>query len=87
MRTLVFILGGLGLWAMMHVVVRFSGISMKAAFLAFAILWCAFTCVNLWVGVARAGYSTREELPIFLLIFLLPVGIAWVVKWRFPGPR
>jgi hypothetical protein len=39
--------------------------------------------VNLWIGVTRAGYSFREELPIFLVIFLLPVVVAGMVKWRF----
>ncbi len=38
---------------------------------------------NMWVGVARAGYSFQEELPIFLLIFLLPVAVALAVKWKF----
>jgi hypothetical protein len=35
------------------------------------------------IGVARAGYSFMQELPIFLLIFLLPATVAVLVKWRF----
>ena len=34
------------------------------------------------VGVAQAGYSFWERLPIFLLIFLLPVDVAVFVKWK-----
>jgi hypothetical protein len=37
----------------------------------------------MWVGVAKAGYSTAEELPIFLLIFSLPAAVAILLKWKF----
>jgi hypothetical protein len=36
----------------------------------------------MWVGVARAGYSVSEELPIFLLIFGLPGAVAIFLKWK-----
>jgi hypothetical protein len=32
--------------------------------------------IVLWIGVARAGYSFAEELPIFLLVFGIPVAAA-----------
>jgi hypothetical protein len=35
------------------------------------------------IGVSQAGYSFLEELPIFLLIFLLPTVVAILVKWKF----
>jgi hypothetical protein len=38
--------------------------------------------LNLWVGVMRAGYTLREELPIFLLIFTLPAVLALIVRWK-----
>jgi hypothetical protein len=37
----------------------------------------------MWLGVSQAGYSFQEELPILLLIFLLPVAVAVVVNWKF----
>ena len=37
----------------------------------------------MWIGVAKAGYSINEELPIFLLIFGLPAAAAVVLKWKF----
>jgi hypothetical protein len=37
----------------------------------------------MWMGVSKAGYSFGEELPIFLLIFLLPSLVALAVKWKF----
>jgi hypothetical protein len=36
----------------------------------------------MWVGVAKAGYSVVEELPIFALIFGVPAVVAIVLKWK-----
>jgi len=55
---------------------------MTAATLAFVILWFLAAAMNMWLGVSRAGYSLREELPIFLLIFGLPAAIAVLVNWK-----
>jgi len=38
---------------------------------------------NLWVGVNKAGYSVGEELPIMLLLFLLPAALAVLIRWKF----
>jgi hypothetical protein len=46
-------------------------------------MWFGAAAVNMWVGVTRAGYSFREELPIFLLIFLVPRLVAVTVKLKF----
>jgi hypothetical protein len=32
--------------------------------------------LNLWRGVATAGYSLEDELPVFVLIFALPTAVA-----------
>jgi hypothetical protein len=53
-----------------------------AATIAYVGLWLSIAGANMWVGVARAGYSVAEELPIFLLIFGLPVAVAIVAKWK-----
>ncbi len=45
-------------------------------------LWLFVAAGNMWVGVAKAGYSAAEELPIFLLIFGVPAVAAIVVKWK-----
>jgi hypothetical protein len=45
-------------------------------------LWLSIAGANMWIGVARAGYSAAEELPIFLLIFGLPAGVAIILKWK-----
>jgi hypothetical protein len=46
------------------------------------VLWFITAAANMWIGVSRAGYSFQEELPIFLLIFLLPCAVAVLVKWK-----
>jgi hypothetical protein len=52
------------------------------ATVAYVALWLIIAGANMWVGVARAGYSVADELPIFLLIFGLPAAVAVVLKWK-----
>jgi hypothetical protein len=49
----------------------------------FLATWLAATGFNLWVGVNKAGYSVAEELPIMLLLYILPAAVALVAKWKF----
>lgn len=87
MRTLIIILGGFALWAVCigiaKIVAKTSDSSMTAATTAFLAIWFVAAATNLWIGVTRAGYSFQEEVPIFLLIFLLPAAVAVFVKWKF----
>jgi hypothetical protein len=86
MRTLLFLLVGfLLLTASMMLGKLFSSNYPGATFAAtviFVALWLGISGVNLWVGVAKAGYSLNEELPIFLLIFGVPAIVAILLKWR-----
>ena len=52
------------------------------ATVAYVALWFAIAAANMWVGVARAGYSVAEELLIFALIFALPAAVAILLKWK-----
>ena len=52
------------------------------ATLFYVVLWLVIAGANMWVGVAKAGYSVAEELPIFALIFGVPVAVAIVLKWK-----
>jgi hypothetical protein len=56
---------------------------LKTAALVFVGLWFIAAAVNMYVGVARAGYSFMEELPIFLLIFAVPAAVAVFLRYRF----
>jgi hypothetical protein len=46
-------------------------------------VWLAIAIVNLWVGVSKAGYTVREELPILLIVFALPAAAAALAVWQF----
>jgi hypothetical protein len=87
MRTAIIIVSGLVLLAViLGVATLLNG--NRAAALSIAIrlfvpLWFLLAAVNLWIGVARAGYSFVEELPIFLLIFVVPAAVALFARWKF----
>ena len=48
----------------------------------FVPVWLAVALVNMWVGVTKAGYSVRDELPILVLVFAVPALLALLVAWR-----
>ncbi len=87
MRTLLFLVAGLLLLAAGLLLGKlFSSHypdAMRLATIAYVALWLIVAGANMWVGVARAGYSVAEELPIFLLIFAVPAVVAVLLKWRF----
>jgi hypothetical protein len=62
---------------------RALGNGSKAA-LYFLPVWLAAAAINLWLGVAKAGYSVRDEAPIFLLIFAVPSAVALLLWWKLP---
>jgi hypothetical protein len=85
MRTLVIIGSGLvllGLCAGAGWLVG-GAPKLKLAALLFIGLWFVAAAVNMYVGVARAGYSFMEELPIFLLIFAVPAAVAMFLRFKF----
>jgi hypothetical protein len=87
MRTIVIILAGFVLWGVCLGVAKLVGSaqpsSLTVATGVFVVLWLIAAATNMWFGVTRAGYSVAEELPIFLVIFLVPVVVAVAVRWRF----
>lgn len=86
MRTGLFVLAGVLLLAASFVLAKLFSANYPAApgvaLAAYLVTWLAVAAFNMWVGVAKAGYSTAEELPIFLLIFGVPAALAVIVKWR-----
>jgi hypothetical protein len=87
MRTAIFILIGIVSWAIGIGLARWlgkpGGTAVEDTTLAFITIWLLATATNLWVGVAKAGYTFREELPIAALIFGVPAAIAFLVRRRF----
>jgi hypothetical protein len=75
MRTFIIILVGYLLLGAAIGVARFASAStdtMRLVIVGFVVGWLVIAGVNL-----------REELPIFLLIFALPVAAALFVIWQF----
>lgn len=87
MRTVLFLSAGLLLMGAFLLLGKlFTGQyaeSTRVATFAFVAVWLVVAAVNMWLGVARAGYSVAEELPIFLLIFGAPAALAGLIKWQF----
>jgi len=87
MRTALFLLASLLLLAAIQIVAKLFSQNYPAAALwgtvAFIAVWLVVTVFNMWVGVARAGYSVAEELPILLLLFGVPAAVAILLKWKF----
>jgi hypothetical protein len=81
LHTIKILLLGLILLAAFVLIGRALGDGSKAA-LAFLPVWFVCAAINLWFGVAKAGYSLRDETPIFLLIFAVPSALALLVWWK-----
>jgi hypothetical protein len=56
----------------------------RQAALYFLPAWLAGAALNLWFGVSKAGYSVRDEAPIFLLVFAIPSALALLAWWKLP---
>ena len=44
-------------------------------------VWLIGAAINMWVGVAKAGYSVAEEAPILVLVFVVPAALAMLLAW------
>ena len=85
MHIALVILGGavqLGLFLLFGWLWGNSAATMALAARLFIPLWCVIAAANMWIGVASAGYSVREEAPILLLIILVPAAVAMFAAWR-----
>jgi len=87
MRTGLFLLSGFLLLAASLILGKLFSANFAAgttlATVLFILVWLVIAVVNMWVGVAKAGYSVTEELPILLLIFGVPAAVAVVARWKF----
>ena len=48
-------------------------------------VWAGVALVNLWIGVTKAGYTVAQELPILLVVFLVPTVVAALLTWQMKG--
>jgi hypothetical protein len=87
MRTAIIIVAGFVLWGLClgiaKLAANFSPSATTFATVAFIVIWFVLAAVNMWLGISTAGFTFMQELPIFLLIFLLPSAVAVLVRWKF----
>ncbi|GEM_PF-645162 len=86
MRSIIITTVGLILWALFlaipKMIKRDSAQAKIIATYLFIGLWFLIAAHNMWKGM-QVGYSFLEELPIFLMIFLIPSAAALLVKMKF----
>jgi hypothetical protein len=86
MRTGLFLLAGFLLIAASAIMARLFAENYPSAgawaTAVFVVVWLGLTGFNMWTGVAKAGYSASEELPIFLMLFGIPAATALLLKWK-----
>lgn len=76
MRSLVFVIAGIVLWALAVAVGKWWQVARQHMLVSFCGIWFAVALINMWLGVSFAGYSLMQELPFFLIIFFIPVVLA-----------
>jgi hypothetical protein len=85
MHVLMVMVGGLVLLGVFILFGWLWGASTAGMVLAaklFIPAWLVVAGVNMWVGVAHAGYSARDEFLILLLVFAVPAAMAGITVWR-----
>jgi hypothetical protein len=85
MHTVLVIVGGLALFGVFLLFGKLWGTAPAAlvvAAKAFIPFWLVVCIVNMWIGVARAGYTVRDEAPVLLIVFIVPAIVAAVAIWR-----
>lgn len=85
MHVLMVMLGGvllLGVFLLFGRLWSVGTSQLPTALIAFIATWLLVPVANMWVGVSRAGYAVREELPILLLVFAVPALLAGFLYWR-----
>jgi hypothetical protein len=85
-HTIKVIAGGFVLLALCLVIGRWMGgptpaTGLGTAAKVFIPLWLIAAGINMWVGVAKAGYSVADEAPIFLVVVAVPVAVALLILW------
>jgi hypothetical protein len=81
MRTMILILAGLLI--AVGAVFRLPPAHRRKGAAAFTVIWLIAVIWNLRTGLSH-GYALQEEAPIQLLIFVVPVAVAW---WLARAPR
>ncbi len=84
MRTAYFVLIGLVIAGVCFALAKLFSMETTNAFKAFLGIWFVVSAFNLWLGVSRAGYPLSVELPVFAVVFVVPVALAYAAKLWWP---
>lgn len=79
MHTVIVLAIGFGLLGACALCGRALG-TMPSGLLCFLPLWFIGAGINMYLGVAKAGYSVADEAPMFLLVFSIPA-LAALFAW------
>lgn len=85
MHTILLICGGIALFGICLLLGMFWGGARRDYAMAarvFIPIWWVVAMTNMWVGVARAGYSVADELPVLGIVFAVPALLAVLAVWR-----
>lgn len=88
MHMMTVIFAGLLLLAVFALFGRLWGHDSAGVVLAaqgFIPVWAVVALMNLWVGVTKAGYPLKAELPILLVVFAVPTAAALILTWQLKG--
>ena len=82
MHTLKVVLAGFLVLGCCLLAGRLTSASMATAMKCFLVLWLIGTLINLWIGVSKAGYTARDEVPVAVVVFAVPAMVAALLWWR-----
>ena len=83
----VLLAGGLLIGRIIGSAISNPSMAVSRAALLFVPLWLIAAGINMWVGVAKKGYSVQEEVPFFFIVFLIPAAVALYIWWSYRGVR
>ena len=85
MHTVIILVTGFALLAACVFVGRFLGgpESRADATLVFLPLWFVGAVVNMYIGVAQAGYPVADEAFVFVIVFGVPAAAALVLRRKW----
>ena len=85
MHMLLVICGGIVLLGVFALFGKLSGgdaAGIATGLKFFIPVWLMISFANLWVGVAKAGYTVAQELPVLLIVIAVPAALMSILVWQ-----
>ena len=83
MHTLMMIVGGLVALGIFVLAAVLLGRTLADGARVFIFPWLVAALVNMGVGVYWANIPVSVELPVLLVVFGVPAGVAWLLARRY----